>query len=361
MLLIRSQSLVTITIVLSFVQAQIGQIVAQQAVNESKHHSNINSHQKCAKQSIILARQMLTYELDMMNDYLPVWFNDLDKDELIEEQKQSLSNIVMSGEGRKLLNSGGQPLFEIESSYFRPITSLLPQGNGLFSDKKFASEQRSLIANSFGASSSARNASLAPNSFSKSANVNNRHINLKILRRHQDKCILNIEKQYYSYAFALSIGPFEHHLDVVYNLPHDLLISQPISWRYAQVITVVPRMSYEIILKQSIDLSEHLNKHNDSFKAATLEQQSIDKRTLNSNFRETLPVTCPSIEIKEVTYISQQADKLSITSQGLSLNNQTRLQIKRLFDDYTRPTVSQRLKQMLKFYLSNKTLPLSPS
>lgn len=246
--------------------------------------------QKCTKQSILLARQMLAHELVHINQFNSIWFNDLDKDELLEGQKHSLSNIVMSGAGASLLNSNGQPLIEIESSYFRQQQQQQQQGG----------------------------------------HAQNQPITIKLTRRHADRCYLSTEKRQFTYILGLSLGPLEHHLDVVYNLPKDIGLSQPLSWRYGQISVSVPKMNYEISLRQvAPDNGNHLI------------------------------AGCP-LEISDVTYLQNtHAPSASIQSFGLAVNNQTLQQIDRLFDDYTRPTVSARLRQMLKFYLNSKTLPLA--
>lgn len=324
----------------SVIQTSLGQLTSQANTIKSPHiqasPSPPATHQKCTKQSIILARQMLAYELDKINSYSAFWFTDLDKDELIEEQKQSLSSMVMSGSGRKLLNSNGQPLFEIESSYFKPALIDSPLTERGFASNKFTQ----------------RNFTTSSSSSSSNENIN-KQINIKLIRRHADRCTLNSEKHYYNYAFALSLGPFEHHLDVVYNLPKDLSLSQPIEWRYGQIKLLVPRMNYEIILKQSVDLVDYLHIVNGT--------RSSPASNVFLPIRRSLPLVCPPIELREVTFVpsSTQQNSLEIHSRGLDVNNRTKLQMQRIFDDYTRPTISQRLKQMLRFYLSNKTLPLS--
>ena len=331
----RSHSLITAIVVLILLLLYADQFgSAQQVVQNTKgSRRTLNgTNHKCSKQSITLAHQFLTYELGKIEDQLTLWLNDLDKDELIEEQRQSLSNMVMSGVGKRLLNSNGQALLDVETSYFQ----------------LFAGEERSKLVNSARNFTAAPNSMSAPNIGPKRPNKSGGN-NLRLTRRHQNKCLVNVDKQYYTYTFGLSLGPFEHHLDVIYNLPKDLRLSQPIEWRYAQVTILVPRMNYEVVLRQPFDLVEQLDEN---------VPRSIgnDKRTIT---RESFPFACPPIEIKELTYLPQQAEQLSILSQGLAKNKQTRLQLERLFDDYTRPTVSRHLKEMLRFHLSDKTLPLS--
>ena len=305
------------------------------ALNNDSTAQKHGPNHKCARQSIILARQMLAHELNHLNQFNAFWFNDLDQDELIESQKHSLSNIVMSGASNSLLNSNGQPLIEIESSYFR---------------------QSSPASHHSGQSNrSAPPATTAPAG-----------VTLRLLRKHQDRCHLNSERGHFSYTVGLSIGPIEHHLDVIYNLPKDLRLSQPIDWHYGQIAISVPRMHYEVSFRQAA------HYRLDGGGSAPSQQQPVGHNQ----------ATCP-LEISDLTYLpggatsasthsqhqqqqqqQQPASKhhvpnVSITSSGLALNNQTRVQIERLFDDYTRPAVSQRLRQMLKFYLNSKTFPLA--
>lgn len=279
------------------------QTSTNQLAATSKTSQQIPLIQKCSRQSVILARQMLIHELELTTSYNPIWFNDFDRDEMIEEQKQSLSNIVMSGAGTTLLNSDGQPLMEIEASYFRPLGA--------------NSHYRQSTANV-----TSRQMAAVPNQTTQP-------ISIKLIRRHSDRCYLHNEKAQYTYVIGISVGPFEHNLDVVYNLPKELRLSQPLDWRYAQISLLVPRMVYEITLKQPADYK------------------------LNSIGG------CP-LEVSDVTFISSSANKsqFSILTSGLANNNQTAKQIDRLFDDYTRPAVSNRLRQVLKFYLNTKTIPL---
>lgn len=257
--------------------------------------------QKCSKQSIILARQALVHEFENnINNYNSIWFNDLDRDELLEEQRHSLASIIMSGSSPQLLNTDGQPVFDIEASYFRPT---------YFNDP-LRSNYR-------------------PNN---SQGLTQLPISIKLMRGYMNKCQLNSEKNKFTFVFGLTIGPFEHNLDVVYHFPKELKLSQPIDWRYAQIKLVIPKMNYEINLKQNSNY--HL---------------------LNSN-------SCP-IEIADVTYLSDHSlkNQISVFTNGLGSTNQTILNLGRLFNDYTRPSVSNRMRNMLKFYLNTKTLPLSTS
>lgn len=259
--------------------------------NNSQHGSAKGGVQKCTRQSMILARQTLMNELELVNNYSQVWFSDLDKDELLEEQKQSLGNIIMSGSAGQLLNGDGQPLFELEASYFRPTG-----GSG------------------------------------------GQPISIKLVRRHPDRCYLHHDKAQFTYVLGLSVGPIEHYLDLVYNFPKELRLSQPISWRRAQVRLSIPRMQYEITLKQTADYS------------------------LNGPLASSGNL-CP-LEVSDVTYLSNvgssmPAGPVGLVASGLATTNQTSAHLERLFNDYTRPTVSGRLRQLLKFYLNSKTLPLA--
>jgi len=247
--------------------------------------------QRCSRQSIVLAKQALAHELNTINSFNSIWFNDLDKDELIDVQKESLGNIVMSGAGGQILGTDGRPLFELEASWFRPGQ---PSGYGT---------NRSEPAEG---------------------------IQMKLLRRHPDRCELDTTRARYTYVFGLILGPIEHNLDLVYNLPKELRFSQPTDWTYGQARLIVPKMSYEITLQQ------------------------------NANYKLNSPSGCP-LEVSDVTYLSSAPYKsqVSVLTSGLATTNQTSMNLERLFNDYTRPTVSSRLKQALKFYLNAKTLPLS--
>lgn len=287
------------------------------AANDVKQHqqqqqSKAARHvKKCTRQSIMLARQMLVLEFNHINNFMSMWFNDLDKEELTAGQRHSLANIVMSGQGARLLHPNGQPLIELESSYFR-----------------------------------GRAPGASQHQHYNASGAQNEPATIKLIRRHQDRCSLNGDKMQFTYAIGLAIGPLEHHLDVVYNLPKDLGLGQPLDWRYGQIVVHVPKMIYEVTLKQ------------------------MSNYTLNS--LSPFSSNC-LLEVSEVTYLAaglptarqpgQQhhtgKPQASITSSGLAANNQTALQLERLFDDHTRPTISRRLRQMLKFYLNTKTLPLA--
>lgn len=280
---------------------------------------------------------MLVHELNQMNNYMPIWFNDLDKDELIESQRHSLSNIIMSGFGTKLLHSNGQPLVEIESSYFR---SARPAS--------FGHNSHHYNSNNVNGTSSRYSTSQAP-------------LSIKLIRRHQDRCYLNIDKSQFTYVIGLSIGPIEHHLDVLYNLPKGLSLGQPIDWRYGQITLHVPKMIYEVTLRQ---LSTYKLSSLSPF-TSNCPLDIVDVLYLPPNLYTTSapPSTLQTDGQQQLATNSIGANTnkppMSITSSGLPLNNQTLLQVERLFDDYTRPTISRRLRQMLKFNLNTKTLPLA--
>lgn len=265
---------------------------------------SLKSLRKCLKQSILLTKQALNHELDTMNNYNQIWFNDLDKDELLEKEKQSLASILMSGSGQKLLSSEGHSLFEVESSYFRPPNHDYSIGALEFLELPINATKDNGAYQSIG---------------------------IKLMRRHQDRCQLNTDKGLFTYVFGLSVGPFEHNLDVLYHLPKDLGLTQPIDWKYAQVKMLISKMNYEITLRQKAHY--HLGDSSG----------------------------CP-IEIVDVTYLSNNSNKphIAMRADGFSNpSNTTLLHLERLFNDYTRPTISARLRQMLKFYLNGKTLPLN--
>lgn len=252
-----------------------------------------NVVQRCTRQSMLLARQALSHELDTINAFNAIWFADLDKDELIEKQRAALANIIVSGLSHQLLDAEGQPVFELEASYFR--TSIANQLPGRL---------------------------LAP-----------QPISIKLIRRHTDKCFLHKDKNHYTYLVGVTVGPIDHNLDVAYNLPKEFRLGQPIGWHYAQLRVSVPKLSYEVSLKQVAD------------------------------YNLTSASGCP-LEVAELNLLgSSQPSKLavSVVANGLAANNQTVLNIERLFNDYTRPTIAQTLRQVLKFYLNSKTLPLAAS
>lgn len=283
---------------------------------------------KCSASSVKLAQQLLAQQLQHMDQYNSIWFNDLDAEEIRESQKQSLANIIlMSSLARQkqdLLLADTRlnlPLIEIESSGFRPLSSA-----------SFASGLRlqPLIEAINSAGSGSRS-------------QQQQQISAKLLQsapggwsaRHNCRLVDGA----FLYTFRLVLGPLEHNLDVVYNLPKELRISQPIDWRYAQIKLIVPVMVYEITLKQSIDYK------------------------LSSG-------RCP-LELADVTYLSSSLSansngqlgapkqaQVAILAAGMAATNQTISQLERLFDDYTRPSISRRLRQVLKFHLNSKTLPL---
>lgn len=257
-------------------------LLASLLISLGAQQATAQQQQQCSSKSIAWARQLMAHELAHMNLFASLWFNDLDQEELVENQKHSLAGIVNSGLSNRLLHSNSvQPALEIESSYFRsPMSSI-----------KLLSQQMCQVVNS----------------------------------------------TQFSYTQTLAIGPITHHLDVVYQLPNELSLSQPLAWRYGQLAVQVPQLVYELTLRQQ----------------------------LTSDVGE-----CPSLEVVDLIYVessssttarsiaASKAHKMTITSFGLPANNQTSLQLDRLFDDYTRPTISRRLRRMVEFYLNSKTLPL---
>lgn len=301
--------------------------------------------QKCSRQSVILARQMLMHELDEINSYNSIWFNDLDKDELVEEQKQSLANIIISGLGSTLLDADGRPLIEIETSYFRPFNLNQLPGPGT----QIINTPLSTIAPSTARSGQML---LQPQHPQPPQLPQQQHINIKLVRRHPDKCYLinygnSVKPSEFTYVFGLTIGPIEHHLDVVYNLPKELRLSQPIDWRYAQVRIIVPRLHYEVTLKQLANYKL----------AGSKLDANVSDSTLSYNRNEW---RCP-LEMADVAFLNSASAKpqVAVVASGLATTNQTLMHLERLFNDYTRPMVTSRLRQVLKFYLKSKTLPLS--
>lgn len=249
---------------------------------------------QCSNKSILLARQYLTYQLESTKLYNNFWFNDLDRTEILDEQRASLSSIIMSSDKRlaeQFLDTTGQPTYEIEASYFRPF--------------KLAKNKRQLHHR-------------------ESLDI----INLKLNNQFKHICHLDSRKRHYVYRFQVSIGPLEHNLDIVYHLPKKFRLSQPIDWRYAQVKIIVPNMTYEIELQQ---------------------------RSENS-----LLGGCP-IEISDVTYLmnNQLPAFNAIIATGIASTNGTGPELSRFFHDFTRPAISTRVKEAMKFYLNDKTLPLT--
>lgn len=275
----------------------------------------------CSQQSMVLARQMIIHELETLNGLNSIWFNDFDQAELIERQKQSLSNIVMSGAATRLLNSDGQPLMEIEASYFRPIS-------GHTYRQHFSS-----VANTTTIMRRSQNINNNNGHQSMSAHIP-QPITLRLMRRHQDKCYLNEAGTHFNYVLAISVGPLEHNLDVIYNLPKELRLSQPLDARFAQISLIIPRLTYQITLKQVANY-----------------KLLMAPETISARWN-----SCP-LEVSDVTFVSSKSSP-SIVISGLAANNQTAMQVDRIFDDYSRPAISHRLRQMLKFNLNTKTLPL---
>lgn len=251
----------------------------------------------CTNRSIFMARQFLAHQLKSIKPFNTYWFNDLDRNELLEEQRASLSSVVMSNDKRdseQFLHSVGQPTFEIESSYFRP--------HGW-------SERFHNVANGD------HHAHLSG-------------VNIELMRQYKDKCHLDREKNEFVYRFAIIVGPFEHNIDATYHIPKKYQLSQPIDWHYAQIRISVNRMMYEIELHQKANWN------------------LIDQ--------------CPT-RVTDVTYIQAKHSRPfeSLVVNGIVSTNETGpMKLDRFFDDYTRPAVSGRVKQLLRFYLNDKTLPL---
>lgn len=268
------------------------------------------AHSRCSRQSVILARQMLASELDAINLYKSIGFYDSDRDELFDLQRESLARVIMSGSTDQLLNEG-KSILDIEASYFRPA-SLRPI-------PMVPSSSRSIQE-------------MFSNHYRGAGSVPHQPFTLRLMRRHNDKCFLHKNK--FVFVFGLSLGPFEHNLDVVYNMPKELQLTQPIAWKYAQVKMLIPRMNYEISIRQAANYK--LNQ-----------------------------AECP-LEVADVTYLGtglqqggNKPQHIMLLGSGLAENNQTNKQLEQMFTDYTRPTISNRLRQVLRFSLNSKTLPLS--
>lgn len=291
--------------------AQIDQQVVVGVVKGAHGEQAIASKiQKCSAQSTILTRQTLTSELEQINQFNSFWFNDLDKDELIEEQKESLRSLIMSA-GNLLSAADSQPLIDIETSYLRPVSK---EHVGVWSHAASDANQSRIggSGNNNGPAS----------------------IQIKLVRRQQDRCYLHKDKAQYTLVFGLAVGPFEHNMDVIYNLPKELRLSQPMEWKYGQVKLLVNKMNYEVTIKQEAQYN-----------------------------KISMLAGCP-LEVADVTYLNSavsQQTQVNILTSGLASTNETQHQLKRLFNHYTRPTISNRLRQALKFYLNAKTLPLSVS
>lgn len=313
--------------------------VASRSLPEEQHESSNSSTQngeqtspieskahKCSKRSMILARQALMHELEFINKYNTFWFNDLDKDEIVEEQKHSLGNIVMSSTSQEFLNENSQPLFEIESSYFRPLNlnQLLATSNDNLSAINYVQQQSAIT-------------------------TSDQSISIKLMRR-KDRCYLSGDKSHYIYNVGMTIGPIEHNLDVIYNLPKELRLSQPLDWNYGQIKLMIPRMSYEVTLRQEANY-KLINKVDEHRRVCP--QELLDVTYFNNGSNEA-PLN------NETSTNSLLANyKTTIIANGLAKTNQTLMHLGRIFNDYTRPTISHRLRQVLKFYLNSKTLPLS--
>lgn len=307
------------------VVAQLEPLEAAESTGTAWLVPQTNGPPKCNSRSLKLARQMLAHQFESINQYNSIWFNDLDLDEIRDGQKQSLANMFLMSEmmpksQRESLivdSRTNLPLIEIESSGFKPL-SLASSASGL--------KLKPLIE--------------AINN--PSSHKQHQQISIKLLTDEEasieegHSCQVE-EKGSILYTFGLSLGPFEHNLDVVYNLPKELRISQPIDWRYAQIKLIVPLMVYKVTLRQQADHKLAASK-------------------------------CP-LEVAEVTYLGSSLNggprtrsgqpQVAILAAGMAATNQTISQLERLFGDYTRPSMSRRLRQVLRFHLNSKTLPLS--
>lgn len=270
----------------------------EQEVHTPTPDNNLSSGLKCSNNSIILTRQFLIHQLDTINALTNIWFNDVDTDEIMEQQKKSLARLIMTSNGNlnsKVLNSDGQPPIEVETSYFRPASAFKKDLDGPVM--------------------------ITPE--------DTQPISIKLIGRYRDKCILNHESTHYNYQFAVSIGPFIHSLDIIQHLPRELKLSQPIDWRYFQVRLLIQRMVYEVTIRQTLDHS--------------------------------LLAGCP-IELTDMNYINLKQTRPFkwMLVKGYGINKDSRFNLTRIFDDYTLPAVSKRLKSVLRFQMNGKSLPLSP-
>lgn len=269
-------------------------------------HYNI---QYCSTQSIVRARQYINYQLESINNLINVWLNDVDGQEIMDQQKKSLATLMLATgdptnrlqmNSNQILNSEGQPYIEIESSYFKPLDA--------FSKVK---EVASLLR--------------IP------ANETSQPISIKLMRRYKDKCYLDPVNGSHIYQFAISVGPFVHSLDFIEHLPRELRLSQPIDWHYCQTRMLVQRMIFEVSLRQR---SEQSLSHG-----------------------------CP-LELLEVTHLKhlkQRPYKLMIIN-GFGSRNETeianQLSISRFFEDYTLPSLTSRIRQLLRFHFEGESLPI---
>lgn len=273
---------------------------------------------ECSPKSVALSRHLIANELSRVNQLNPIWFNDLTEDELSERQKQSLANIVMSNAGAHLLNAEGSPLIEIETSYLRPLDlDRIPMGQ-IANNTLFARMMQ----------------------LKQSSHLRSIPISIDLLRNYPNQRCYRVGERAngkFVLVLGISVGPMEHLMDVVYNIPSKLRVSQPIEWHRAQVSLIVHQLSYEIVLHQ----------------------------TEGHNLSST---KCPT-QVADITYIgptnmipiaaAAHQSPVAIGTSGLVINNHTVMHLERLFDDYTRPAVSTCLRQLFEFYLNSKQLPLS--
>lgn len=303
-------------------------------VEESATVARKSPGTKCNPRSVVLARHMLAHELNHINQFNSIWFNDLDEDEILDRQKQSLGNIVMSGGGSQLLNNDGLPLIEIESSYFR----LLDLNN----IPPVQSDENSTLFNRLlQLKLSHRN-----NNLGNQLRSNLRPISINLMRFYANqRCYMVDNDNKFVLIFGVTIGPIEHLMDVVYNIPNKLRLSQPIEWHRAQVRVIVPEVSYEIVLHQSSAYKLNSNRCPIQVANVTFTAQPNLKTNLIS-------------KLSSSGSSSSRPTPVMISASGLVINNQTVMHLERLFDDYTRPTITSRLHKMLEFYLNSKYLPL---
>lgn len=273
---------------------------------------NATNHQVqyCSAQSIVRARQYINYKLDTINNLINVWLNDVDSQEIMEQQKRSLANLILTTDestsnrpsinSNQVLNNEGQPYIEIESSYFKPLEAFSK-------DVELAKLMRIPAGET-----------PAP-------------IGLRLIRRYRDKCHLNMAEFAHVYQFAISVGPFVHSLDFIQHLPHELRLSQPIDWHYCQARMLIQRMIFEVSLRQ---------------------------RSTGS-----LAAGCPLelIDVTHLKHLKQRPYKLMLI-KGFSSRNETdlanQLSLSRFFDDYTLPSLTNRVRHLLRFHFEGESLPL---
>lgn len=265
--------------------------------------------QYCSTQSIVRARQYINFQLETINNLINVWLNDVDSQEIMDQQKKSLANLMLATgdptnrlnmNSNQIFNPEGQPYIEIESSYFKPFEA--------FSDDKEMFNMMRIPSNE-----------MPP------------PISIKLVRRYKDKCYLDPAKGDHIYQFAVSVGPFVHSLDFIQHLPRELRLTQPIDWRYCQARMIVQRMIFEVSLRQ------------------------------RSN--ESLAHGCP-VELLDITHLKhlKQRPYKMMLIKGFSSRNETdlanQLRKSRFFFDYTLPSLTNRLRHMLRFQFEGESLPL---